>query len=204
LKIITAFAVGLALVGALQAAPASALNARTFVSGHGNDANPCNFSGPCRTFSAANAKTAPSGEITVLDVAGYGPLTITTSLSIVNDGVGETGIILIAAGNAITISAGANDAVSLRDLTIDGSGLGTTGIQFNTGASLTIAKCVVRHLVTDGIHFATTGASSLSISNSVISDNTNDGIFVEPTGSGAVTAVFNRVEVNNNGQHVSL
>src|SRR5664279_2083279 len=102
---------GFALAAALPAAPASALNARSFVSGHGNDANICTYAAPCRTFVAAYAKTAPSGEISVLDPAGYGPLTITTALSIVNDGVGESSIVLRAAGYASTSNAGPSDPV---------------------------------------------------------------------------------------------
>jgi hypothetical protein len=192
-------AASLAFCAMLSAAPAVALNARTFVSGHGNDANPCNFSGPCRTFAAAYAKTAPAGEITVLDPAGYGPLTITTALSIVNDGVGEAGVILIAFGDAITINAGANDAVSLRGLTLDGGDfVGGNGIAFSAGQSLTIQNCVIRHFGIDGIHFAPNAAGNLTVSNTVVSDNGNVGINVIPTGSGAVKAVFNRVEANNN------
>jgi hypothetical protein len=191
--------VGLALAAALPAAPASALNARTFVSGHGNDANPCNFSGPCRTFAAAYANTAPGGEITVLDPAGYGPLTITTALSIVNDGVGEAGVILIAAGNAITISAGVSDAVSLRGLTLDGGGVaGTNGILFNTGKSLTVTNCVVRHFADNGISFFPNASSNLAVSNTVAADNGGAGMRVLPTGAGTVKASFNRVELYNN------
>jgi hypothetical protein len=191
--------VGLALATALPATPASALNARTFVSGHGNDANPCNFSGPCRTFAGAYANTAPGGEITVLDPAGYGPLTITTALSIVNDGVGEAGVILIAAGNAITINAGVSDAVSLRGLTLDGGGgAGTNGILFNTGKSLTITNCVVRHFAGDGINFQPNASSNLAVSNTVAADNNAAGMRVIPTGAGTVKASFNRVELYNN------
>jgi hypothetical protein len=198
LKIITAFAVGLALAAVLPAAPASALNARSFVSGHGNDANICTYAAPCRTFAGAYAKTNPGGEISVLDPAGYGPLTITTALSIVNDGVGEAGITFVGSGNAITINAGASDAVSLRGLTIEGGGVGTHGIVFNTGASLTVENCVLRHLTGDGILFLPNAASSLSVSNTSASDNAGFGIQIQPSGSGAVHAVFNRVQANNN------
>jgi hypothetical protein len=197
--------VGLALAAVMSAAPASALSARTFVSGHCNDANICNFAAPCRTFAGAYVKTAPSGEITVLDPAGYGPLTITTALSIVNDGVGEAGVILIAAGNAITVTAGPSDAISLRGLTLDGGGTASTnGIVFNSGGALTIQNCVIRHFANIGIDFVPNVAggplasSNLFVSNTLVAENVNTGILVLPTGSGAVTAVFNRVEVNNN------
>jgi hypothetical protein len=195
-------AVGLALAAALPATPASALSARTFVSGHGNDGNPCNFSGPCRTFAAAYANTAPSGEITVLDPAGYGPLTITTALSIVNDGVGEAGVILIAAGNAITVTAGPSDPVSLRGLTLDGGGIASTnGIAFTSGKSLTVTNSVIRHFSNNGIYFGPHATSSLMVSNSLVVENAVRGIYIQPGGSGAVTAIFNRVEANNNGSN---
>jgi hypothetical protein len=70
----------------------------------------------------------------VLEPAGYGPVTITKSISIVNDGVG-TAAIGVESGNAITINAGANDSVHLRGLTIDGLGRAANGIQFNSGES---------------------------------------------------------------------
>jgi hypothetical protein len=203
-RISTIVAVGLALAGALSAAPAKAA-ARTFVSGHGNDGNPCNLAGPCRTFAAAYAKTDAAGEISVLDVAGYGPLTITTALSIINDGVGESGIILIAAGNAITINAGSNDAVTLRGLSLDGGNTASTnGIAFNSGANLTVQNCTIRHFAGSGIGFLPNSPSSLSVSNTLVANNGGNGIAIVPNSAASVTAVLNRVEVYNNGGGVAL
>src|SRR6266446_6363807 len=79
-------AIALAFTVVLPAPPARALNARSFVSGHGNDANACSLAAPCRTFAGAYTKTNAGGEIDVLDTAGYGSLTITNAISIVNDG----------------------------------------------------------------------------------------------------------------------
>jgi hypothetical protein len=199
MKIIAAFAVGLALAAVLSAAPASAQNNRSFVSGHGLDTNACTLAAPCRTLAAAFAATNPSGEIDVLDPAGYGALTINKAISIVNDGVGTAGVIVPSSGTGIIINAGTNDAVSLRGLSIEGGGVGNSGIQFNSGASLTVENCVIRHMTGDGIDFWPNATSSLGVSNTLVADNGNNGIFVFPGGNGAVTAVFNRVEVNNNG-----
>src|SRR5450631_1958835 len=116
MKIIAAFAVGLTFAGVLYAAPAQAQNARSFVSGHGSDAAACTLASPCRTLAAAFAVTNASGEIDVLDPAGYGALTINKAISIVNDGVGTAGVIVPSAGTGITINAGSSDAVSLRGL----------------------------------------------------------------------------------------
>ena len=129
MKIITAFAVGLALAGSLSAAPAQAQNARSFVSGHGSDAAACTLAAPCRTLAAAFAATNAGGEIDVLDPAGYGALTINKAISIVNDGVGTAGVLQTVAGqNAIQINAGSSDSVTLRGLTIDGLGTLTNTI----------------------------------------------------------------------------
>jgi hypothetical protein len=193
--------VALALAAALSVQPANALSARTFVSGHGSDTNPCNLAGPCRTFAAAYALTAPGGEIAVLDTAGYGPLTITHALSIVNPGAFEAGIVVPSGGAGITVNAGASDAVSLRGLTIDGQGVGSYGIQFNTGASLTVENSAIRHVFGIGINFAPNATSRLSVSNSLVTDNSYIGIQVSPSGSGAVSAVLNHVQANNNSYY---
>src|SRR5215218_10330016 len=94
----------------LHVAPAQALFTRTFVSaGNGNDANDCDRLTPCRTFFGAHAKTNPGGEIVVLDPGGYGTLTITKSISIVNDGVGEASMFVAGGQAGITINAGTSD-----------------------------------------------------------------------------------------------
>ena len=192
-------AVGLALAAALPAAPAEAQNGRSFVSGHGSDAAACTLAAPCRTLAAAFAATNAGGEIDVLDPAGYGALTINKAISIVNDGVGTAGVIVPSGGIGITITAGTNDAVSLRGLSIEGAGVGLTGIQFNAGKSLTVENCVIRHVTADGIDFLPPGSSRLSVSNSVVADNSGTGIAIVPSGTGTtVTAVFNRIQVNNN------
>jgi hypothetical protein len=85
-KIITSLSVVTLLALGLSAAPAHAQLARTYVSSvNGNDANDCNRLTPCRTFQVAHNKTLPNGEITVLDPGGYGAVTITRNISIIND-----------------------------------------------------------------------------------------------------------------------
>jgi hypothetical protein len=186
------------LAGVLTVAPAQAQNPRSFVSPTGSDAAACTLAAPCRTFAAAYAATNASGEIAVLGTAGYGALTITKAISIVNPGGFEAGITVPSGGIGITITAGTSDAVSLRGLSIDGAGVGTTGIRFDTGKSLTMENCVIRHVTADGIDFFPNATSSLSVSNSKVLDNGSFGIVINPTGSGAVTAVFNHVEASNN------
>ena len=109
---------------------------RTWVSGVGDDANPCSRTAPCKTFAGAISKTAANGEISVLDPGGFGAVTITKSITIVGRNA-EAGI-LAAGTNGIVISAAATDRVVLRGLTIVGAGTGLSGIKFNSGASLIV------------------------------------------------------------------
>jgi hypothetical protein len=194
------------LAAALTAAPAHAQNSRSFVSGHGSDAAPCTLAAPCRTFAHAITVTNPGGELDVLDAAGYGSLTIDRAISIVNDGVGTAGVIVPSGGVGITINAGASDAVSLRGLSVEGGGVGAEGIHFNTGASLTVENCVIRHIKFTSfpsgtaINFFPNASSSLSVSNSLLADNGIAGVNLQPPGgSGTITAVLDRVQLKNNG-----
>src|SRR5579862_3275156 len=99
---------------------------RTWVSGVGDDANPCSRTAPCKTFAGAISKTAPGGEIDVLDPGGFGAVTITKSISIEADGV--IAGVLVSGTNGINVAAGAADTVVLRGLTIDGLGTGLAGV----------------------------------------------------------------------------
>ena len=83
---------GALLACGLSAAPAQAGPNRTWVSGTGTDSGACTRAAPCRTFAFALTQTAAGGEIDVLDPAGYGTVTITKAISIVNDGVGVAAI----------------------------------------------------------------------------------------------------------------
>jgi hypothetical protein len=188
----------------LHVASAQAQYIRTCVSANGNDANTCHCSTPCRTFQKAHDQTLADGEITVLDPGGYGPVTITKSISIVNDGGGEAGISVsgdAAKTTGITVNAQAGQYVNLRGLTIQGVGFGvTTGLRFNTGRTLTITNCVIRNHIGNGIDFLPTASSTLAVSNTLVADNSGDGIRVQPSGSGTVKAAFDQVEAYNNSQ----
>src|SRR6266508_1938526 len=195
-KIMQSLCIATLLALCLSAAPAQATTFRTFVSAHGSDANACTLPSPCRTFAAALAQTSAGGIIDVLDPAGYGALTITQSVTIIGR---DWASILVTSGNAITITAGASDVVSLRGLILDGAGSAATGIQFNTGGTLNIQNSVIRSFSNDGIRFQPSSSSKLFVSSTLVADNGDDGIEVNPSGSGiTVTASLNRVEVDNN------
>jgi hypothetical protein len=182
-------------------APAHAQLARTFISADGNDANPCSRVLPCRSLTAAHAATIAGGEINMLDPAGYGTVTITKAISIVNDGVGSAGVLVPSGQTGITINAGPNDAVNLRGLIIEGTNVGSQGIRFNSGKSLTIENCVVRNVLANGISFYPATSSSLVVSHTFVSDVGARGIDVGPVfnANGSWKVAINRSEVHNTG-----
>ena len=77
-------------------------------------------------------------------------MTITKSLSIVNDGVGTAGV-QATAGDAIAINAGASDKIYLRGLNIDELGAANNGVNLIAGGSLDIVNCVIWHFNANGI-----------------------------------------------------
>src|SRR3979409_1259664 len=122
------------------ASPASAQATRTWVSGVGDDANPCSRTAPCKTFAGAISKTAAAGEINCLDPGGFGAVTITKSMTISCE-AGTAGV-LVSGTNAIVFAGGANDYLFLKGLDIEGFGTGLSGVLFNSGAVLHVEDCV--------------------------------------------------------------
>src|SRR3954462_14905753 len=112
----------LALIALALPASASAQATRTWVSGVGDDVNPCSRTAPCKTFAGAISKTANGGEINCLDPGGFGGVTITKSLTI-KCHYTEGGV-LVSGTNAIVVNATATDKVTLRGLDINGIGTG--------------------------------------------------------------------------------
>src|SRR5437867_13155113 len=87
---------------------------RTWVSGVGDDVNPCSRTAPCKTFAGAISKTAAGGEIDALDPGGFGAVTITKGMTI--DGGPNAGGILSSGVQGVIINAGSNDVITLRNL----------------------------------------------------------------------------------------
>ncbi|MGH6838676.1 MAG: hypothetical protein ACREDT_07720, partial [Methylocella sp.] len=201
IKITSLQAIAAALLACgLYVAPAQAGPNRTFVSGTGTDSGACTRAAPCRTFAFALTATNAGGEIDVLDAAGYGAVTITKAIGIVNDGVGVAAI-GASSGNGVTINAGAFDSVHLRGLTIEGLGSGANGILFNTGLSLAIENCVVRGFANAGINIAPTGSAAVTgVLSKVITSNNGDGIIVNGssmTGASLKVTIVDSVASNN-------
>jgi hypothetical protein len=168
---------------------------RTWVSGVGDDANPCSRTAPCKTFAGAISKTAASGEINVMDPGGFGAVTITKALTIDGSGGSIAGI-LVPGTYGITVSAGTGDAVVLRNLDIDGTGTGTNGIVFNSGKSLRVENTKI-YGFQNGIDFAPTGTSTLLIEKTDVHDNSSAGLYVNPGGGSAHVTVIDSTFSNN-------
>lgn len=189
-----------------QAGPALAQATRTWVSGVGDDANPCSRTAPCKTFAGAISKTIAGGEINCIDPGGFGALTITKSIMI--DCAFTEGGVLAAGTNGIVVSAGTGDIITLRGLDIFGSNSGINGVVFNTGGALIIEKSTIREFQSAGaangfgVLFRPTAASKLYVTDTKITSNgsgsTGGAIMIRPTGSGSARAWANRVEASNN------
>jgi len=185
----------------LTPVPALAQATRTWVSGVGDDVNPCSRTAPCKTFAGAISKTTAGGEISVLDPGGFGGVTITKAISLTNDGAGEAGI-LVAGTNGITVSAGNNDIVNVRGLVIDGTGTGLSGIRFNSGKALNVQNCLIKNFsgAGIGINFSPTVSAELFVSDTIISNN-GGGVLIATANAGAqaVFASLSRIEADSNG-----
>jgi hypothetical protein len=193
------------LVLVLQAVPARAQATRTWVSGVGDDANPCSRTAPCKTFAGAISKTAPNGEIDCLDPGGFGAVTITKSITI--DCGATFGSVLAAGTNGININ-GAGINVTLRNIEIQGVATGLIGINFIAGASLRAENMTIQAFNAGpaiGILFAPNSANAvLLVNNSYVTSNglspsTGAGIFVQPAAGGndaLVTIVNSKIQRN--------
>jgi hypothetical protein len=183
--------------------PAQAQLARTFVSSLGSDGNTCGRLDPCRTFQVAHDNTLANGEITVLDPGGYGAVTITKSISIINDGVGEAGVLVSGGLTGIRVNAADSDVVSLRGLTIKGIGFGGgNGITFARGAALTVENCAIRTLDGTGrgfgLRFEPLLSARLAVLNTIVADNQSTAIRADPDGRNRLRVTLSRVQLINN------
>ena len=170
---------------------AAAQATRTWVSGVGDDANPCSRTAPCKTFAGAISKTAAGGEINCLDPGGFGAVTITKAITI--DCLHTVGGVLAAGTNGVNVHAGASDRIILRGLDINGVGTGVNGIAFTTGGSLHVEDSVISGMQ-NGINIA--AGNEIYIKNTYIRNNSNIGVLIAGSG-GLVNAVIEKTTVEN-------
>src|SRR5262245_44267282 len=175
---------------------------RTWVSGVGDDANPCSRTAPCKTFAGAISKTAAGGEIDVLDPGGFGAVTITKSITI--DGSGFQAGILASTVNGIIINAAATDVVVLRGLNIDGFNNGLQGILVLSAAAVMVENCNIQQMGGNGIDYKPSANSELFVTNTTVQSNdriagatTKAGIYIHPTGGNTKATVDGSHLYNN-------
>ena len=175
----------------------SAQASRTWVSGVGDDANPCSRTAPCKTFAGAISKTAAGGEIDALDPAGYGAVTITKAITI-DGGGGQVASVLVSGTNGIVVQAGPSDTVILRNLRIAGIGTGINGIRFLAGKALSVENCDIFGFTTNGIDIVTAGGK-VFVTGTTVTNNGGVGLSVQSTALTTVSINDSRFELNNNG-----
>jgi hypothetical protein len=179
---------------------------RTWVSGVGDDANPCSRTAPCKTFQGAIPKTAVGGEIDALDPGGFGTLTINKSITI-DGGGGQVASVLVTGTNGIVINAGATDKIILRNLRINGilrSGTGgLVGINVLSAGEVHIDSVDVFGFATAGIAVApTANPAGVMIERTRLIQNTV-GLIVNGTGA-AATARLSDSSVQQNTTGLSV
>jgi hypothetical protein len=202
---IASFTVAAAAILAAAVLPASAFAqaTRTWVSGVGDDANPCSRTAPCKTFAGAISKTATQGEINVLDPGGFGGVTITKSITIKSR---FTAGVLVSGTNGVIINAGVNDRVTLDGLDIDGLRTGINGVTVLQAGTVRIMNSHIYEFASTGVNFAPTNAGAkLQISDTTINNNTNTalttgtGVAIVPGGAaGSARFTIKRSEIDDN------
>lgn len=175
---------------------------RTWVSGVGDDANPCSRTAPCKTFAGAISKTAALGEINIIDPGGFGGVTITKSITI--DGSPFLAGVLVSGTNAIIINAPSNSLVTLRGLDINGLGTGLNGIRIISAGVVNIENCTIYGFTNMGISDERTTGGKLFVTNTIIKNNTQSNIGITGISTPAIAANIDNVKLLNSANENGL
>lgn len=205
-------AVTVAAGAALVPAQAGAQATRTWVSGVGDDVNPCSRTAPCKTLAGAISKTAAGGEINAIDSGGFGAVTITKAITI--DLSSVLGGVLNAATNGVIVNAGVDDDVVLRGLDINGSGSlpvppcpygGLNGIRLLKAGSLRVEDTRIARQRTAGIQVApTAGNTSLVVDDVSIAETCGPGIDIAPAAGSFVDGLVRNTTITNSGTGIHV
>ena len=207
IRIDTRFVIaGLAvLTSGLAATPASGQATRTWVSGVGDDANPCSRTAPCKTFAGAISKTAAGGEINCIDPGGFGAVTVTKAVTFLCDTT-EAGV-LVAGTNGFTINAGDADVVTISGIDIFGptGSPGLNGVRFINGAGLNIRNTTIKGFNAQGVSFevGTGDTAFLNLDNVIITGNgatadpSSGGVRIAPATGATANVVLNHVRIQD-------
>lgn len=208
----TALAIGILTIAIASMAQAQAT--RTFVSGVGNDANPCSRTAPCRTWAGAIVKTFIAGEINALDPGGYGTVSITKSITIDGTGTHASTLASGTTGVSINIATNVNDPhrhVILRNLSINGTGAsgsvgtrtGTHGVNINTNGatSVQIENTLIQNFSQNGIRILLSSGVRVDVNNTQIKNITGAGISAD-TSAGLARVTVRDSSMTNSGTGV--
>ena len=187
---------------------AQAQASHTWVSGVGDDVNPCSRTAPCKTWAGAISKTAPFGVMQCLDPGGFGAVTIIKSMTILCEE--HIGFITSASVTAINVNLPlSTDRVTIRGLTIDGIGTGIDGIRFIGAGSLFVQEVNIRGMAQNGINFApSSGVAQLHVSaDTVITDNNGGnnsfaGILIKPISGANANVSISETQLAHNANGV--
>jgi hypothetical protein len=206
-KIALALAIlGTTLVSALYTAPAHAQATRTWVSGVGDDANPCSRTAPCKTWAGAIAKTTAGGEIDALDPGGFGGLTITKSITL-DGGGGQVASVLVAGTNGIVVAAGSTDVIVIKNLRFQGllgngsapGNAGINGISVSSAAQVVIENCEIYGFNSNGINVSVgTNNTLVQVLRSQLINNAVGLSATASSGGLALVQVYNSTFVGTN------
>lgn len=178
---------------------------RTWVSGVGDDVNPCSRTAPCKTFAGAIAKTGKDGEIDTLEPGGFGTVTITKSITIDGSMTGVGAIQNLATTGVninITDAGDVRKSVTLRGLSINGNGSGLRGVRIIAALAVFVENCNITGQGGSpgvGIQDERTSGGLLEIKGTAITNNIGAGLSVSPS-SGATQLnvhIFNSVFERN-------
>ena len=197
MKKLSAILVVLLALGFASLAQAQAT--RTWVSGVGDDANPCSRTAPCKTFAGAISKTASPGIINCLDPGGFGAVTITKSIMI--DCTGTIGSVLSSGVQGVIVNALATDKVILRNIDITGAGttLGTNGINIAQAGSVSVEGVTIETYSARGIETTnSSNAISVFVSHSTIENVGAQGVLALSSGTGTTKLTVAESDIHNN------
>lgn len=192
---ITVFSLAISSVAQAQAT-------RTWVSGVGDDVNPCSRTAPCKTFAGAISKTAAGGEIDALDPGGFGAVTITKSITIDGTTGAGFGSILASGTNGVIINALSTDVVTLRNLSINGTNKGISpgvnGVRVLSAANVHIDNCTIFGFGTHGVDITLTAGvtAKVTIQDSTIEQCSNSGVNAVQAGAGAAIVNIENVKID--------
>ena len=171
------FGTGLVVAALSCVGPAGAAGQRSFVSTSGVDNPACSIASPCRSFGAAITATSAGGEVIVLNSGGYGPVTITQSVSIIAPPGVYAGI-SVSSGIGIALATAASGTVRISGLTITNIGSGTRGISQVAAGNLYVSDVFIDGFP-NGIVFVPTETSDLHVARTTVRGSSAAGIVVD-------------------------